>query len=142
LRIKVIDDEVEAVAAELAKVGGASWYPGRTKGPILRVVSDRFRDRARVAIAALDRFRASKDQVATPGETDRPAIEPAEDDPEGHPPELGSIVVYRPPGEQRAISCRVTQIEGRKVYLVPLPQPDIGWVSADTLQLERIRLVQ
>ncbi|WP_046867056.1 hypothetical protein [Microvirga massiliensis] len=136
------DEEVEAVAAELAKVGGPSWYPGRTKGPILRVVSERFRDRARVAIAALDRFRASKDQAAASGEMDRSAMEPLEDDPEGCPPELGSIVVYRPPGEQRAISCRVTQAEGGRVYLVPLPQPDIGWVSVDTLQLERIRLVQ
>jgi hypothetical protein len=140
-RIKVIDDEVEAVAVELAKVGGASWYPGRTKGPILRVVSDRFRDRARVAIAALDRFRASKNQAAVSGEADRSAMEPVEDDPEGRLPELGSIVVYRPPGEQRAISCRVTRAEGGRVYLVPLPRPDIGWVSVDTLQSERIRLI-
>jgi hypothetical protein len=54
------EEEIEAVAEELAKIGGVSWYPGRAPGPLLRVVSERYRDRARVAIAALDRLRAGK----------------------------------------------------------------------------------
>ena len=52
------EEEVECVAEELAKVGGVAWYPGREPNAILRVVSDRYRDRARVAIAALERLRA------------------------------------------------------------------------------------
>src|SRR4028118_256494 len=60
----VTEDEVEAVAEELAKAGGVAWYPGRERGPLLRIVSDRYRDRARLAIAALDRYRAHKAGVA------------------------------------------------------------------------------
>ena len=56
----VAEDEIEVVAEELAKAGGLSWYPGRQHGSLLRVVSDRYRDRARLAIAALDRYRAQK----------------------------------------------------------------------------------
>ena len=59
------DEEIEAVAEELAKIGGLSWYPGRTDGPLLRPISERYRDRARVAIAALDRVRAGKEASAS-----------------------------------------------------------------------------
>ena len=59
------EEEVECVAEELAKVGGVAWYPGREPNAILRVVSDRYRDRARVAIAALERLRASRQQTGT-----------------------------------------------------------------------------
>src|SRR3954463_7575787 len=55
------EQEIEVVAEELAKIGGTSWYPGREHGPLMRVVSDRYRDRARIAIAALDRLRAGHD---------------------------------------------------------------------------------
>lgn len=53
------DEEVELVAAELARVSGISWSNGQEKGP-LKVVCNRYRDRARVAIAALERYRAGK----------------------------------------------------------------------------------
>ena len=46
---------------------------------------------------------------------------------------VGSIVVYRPPSDLRAISCRVEKIENGRAYLVPCPKPDIGWVSLDGL---------
>ena len=45
-RLMMIDDEIEAVAAELAKAGGVSWHSGRDRGP-LKLVKDRYRDRAR-----------------------------------------------------------------------------------------------
>ena len=60
------DEEIEAVAEELAKAGGTSWYPGRTRGALLRPVSERYRDRARLAIAALERVRAGRAAVAVP----------------------------------------------------------------------------
>src|SRR3954471_2147771 len=66
----VTEDEIEVVAEELAKAGGLSWYPGRQHGSLLRVVSDRYRDRARLAIAALDRCRMPDAGAASSGSTD------------------------------------------------------------------------
>jgi len=66
------EEEVEVVAEELARIGGTSWYPGREKGILLRIVSDRYRDRARVAIAALDRLRAA--QQHSTDEDDSPEV--------------------------------------------------------------------
>jgi hypothetical protein len=48
--------------------------------------------------------------------------------------QAGAIVVYRPPGDQRAITCRIERIEAGRAYLVPVPRPDIGWVLLDSLQ--------
>jgi hypothetical protein len=53
------DDEVEAVAVELAKAGGVSWHSGQGRRP-LKLVMDRFRDRARLVITALERVQAAK----------------------------------------------------------------------------------
>jgi hypothetical protein len=126
------EEEVECVAEELAKVGGVAWYPGREPNAILRVVSDRYRDRARVAIAALERLRASQGNHG--GELS------AGEDPTLAAPavlrtseeiEVGSVVIYRAPGDLRAIACRVTRQEDGAVYLVPCERPDIGWVQLD-----------
>jgi hypothetical protein len=133
----VTEDEIEIVAEELAKAGGLSWYPGRERGCLLRVVSDRYREQAQLAIAALNRFRAqeagapSKDAVqdelrsahtqatAAPCSTIQP----------------GATVVYRPPGEQRAYPCRVERIEGGQAYLVPHLRAWTGWVPRENLSL-------
>ena len=50
-------EEVEVVAEELARTGGTAWYPGRQRGPLLRAVTERYREQARAVIAALDRQR-------------------------------------------------------------------------------------
>ncbi|QRM33220.1 hypothetical protein [Microvirga sp. VF16] len=52
-------DEIEVVAAELARAGGIPWFPGRERGP-LKPIAERYRERARMAIEALDRYRALK----------------------------------------------------------------------------------
>ena len=129
------EDEIEAVARELAKVGGLSWYPGRTRGPLLRAVSERYRDRARVAIAALERLKAGKESTAAPhgspsrgaGGTTSQASEP------GDHLQVGAVVVYRRPGDRRAMPCQITRIADGRAYLVPCPQADIGWVSLEDL---------
>ncbi len=128
------EEEIEAVAEELAKIGGVSWYPGRAPGPLLRVVSERYRDRARVAIAALDRLRAANGASATNGaSSDASAHDESGSSAPGDQLEVGAIVVYRPPGDQRAIPCRVEKLDEGRAYLVPCPRPDVGWVAVDSL---------
>jgi hypothetical protein len=130
----VTEDEIEAVAEELAKAGGVAWYPGRQRGPLLKVVSDRYRDRARLAIAALDRHRAQKAGLAQ-----RDSIEaeqapvPVDASTAEGTLQVGAIVVYRPPGEQRAYPCRVEKIEGGRAYLVPQLRAWTGWVPIANL---------
>ena len=127
------EDEIEAVARELAKIGGLSWYPGRTRGALLRAVSERYRDRARVAIAALERLKASTEGTAapqgsssgSPGTTTSQASEP------GDHLQVGAVVVYRPSGDRRAMPCQITRMEPGRAYLVPCPESDIGWVSLE-----------
>jgi hypothetical protein len=122
------EEEVEIVAQEMAKIGGTTWYPGRTSGTVLRVVNERYKDRARVAIATLERLRAGKealnDTSAPQGST--PSADPSLT--------VGTIVVFRPSGERRAVTCRIEKIEEGRAYLVPCPKPDIGWTSLDNLQ--------
>jgi len=52
--------EIEVVAQELAKAGGTSWYSTRKQKPLIKPVTDCFRDHSRIAIAALDRLRAGR----------------------------------------------------------------------------------
>ncbi len=130
------EDEVEVVAAELAKAGGVGWYPGRERGPLKHVVN-RYRDRARLAIAALDRFRAG---LQGSGATDRIDIGPLELSsgtssptvPE-HSLQAGSLVLYRPPGDRRAYPCRVDKVEGSRVHLVPDIKACTGWIDVSQL---------
>lgn len=128
----VTDEEIEAVAEELAKAGGTSWYPGRTRGALLRSVGERYRDRARLAIAALDRVRAAN---GGPADVQSPEAAHVPEPPiSGNPDQIqvGAVVVYRPPGDQRAITCRIERIEGGQAYLVPVSRPDVGWVALDS----------
>ncbi|PVE24359.1 hypothetical protein DC522_10850 [Microvirga sp. KLBC 81] len=126
------EEEIEIVAEELAKIGGVSWYPGREKGTLMRVVSDRYRDRARIAIEALDRYRASKNASVVQDNGHR---EPHTPYTESNKDEIrpGSTVVYRPPGDRRAYSCRVVEIEGSRAYLAPILRACTDWVSIEYL---------
>jgi hypothetical protein len=129
------DEDIEAVAAELAKAGGVSWHLGQERGP-LKLVMDRYRDRARLAIAALDRVRAAKQgSSASPGEikqtgpSTRSHLEPVS----GDVVSQGSLVLYRPPGDKRTYPCRVEKLDGSRAYLVPEIPTCTGWVELENL---------
>jgi hypothetical protein len=134
------DDEVEAVAAELAKTGGLSWHNGQERGP-LKLVMSRYRDRARLALAALERVRAAKQALAPDPGTGEPFGSDAEAKPGPVPHEevsIGSLVLYHPPGDQRAYACRVQRVEGNRVYLVPEIPACTGWVDLQSLSAPAI----
>jgi hypothetical protein len=45
----------------------------------------------------------------------------------------GATVIYRPPGDRRAYSCRVVEIEGNRAYLAPILRACTDWVSIEHL---------
>ena len=127
--------EVEAVAAELAKAGGVSWHSGQERGP-LKLVMDRFRARARLAIAALDRVRAAEQSISLgtvgmeqSGPNVQATLEPVSSDVVS----AGSLVLYRPPGDKRTYPCRVEKLDGSRAYLVPEIPTCTGWVDLENL---------
>lgn len=127
--------EVEIVAEELAKLGGASWYPGRERGPILRVVHERYRDRARAAIAALDRYRG-RSGTEPPAEGSQVPVQEqaAADSPSvSYDIQIGATVIYRPPGDRRSYACTVEKIRNGFVYLIPQDRSGISWVPISEL---------
>ena len=126
------EEEIEVVAEELAKIGGVSWYTGREKGSLVRVVCDRYRDRARIAIEALERYRAGRDAALTQdNERARDIAGRHFDYDDDIRP--GSTVIYRPPGDRRAYPCRVVEIEGNRAYLAPILRACTEWVSIEHL---------
>jgi hypothetical protein len=126
------EDEVEAVAAELAKAGGVGWYPGRERGP-LKHVADRYRDRARLAIAALNRLRAGQQGADLVDSIENSPYEPSSGALSEHSIQVGSIVLYRPPGDRRAYPCRVNMVEGSRVHLMPDIKACTGWIDVAQL---------
>lgn len=128
-------EEIEVVAEELAKIGGVTWYPGRERGTLMRVVCDRYRDRARVAIEALERHRAAR-QASLSQDNEKPVTlstisAPASQAHDDIRP--GATVIYRPPGDRRAYSCRVVEIKGNRAYLAPILRACTDWVSIEHL---------
>jgi len=129
------EGEVEAVAAELAKAGGVSWHSGQGRGP-LKLVMDRYRDRARLAIAALDRVRAAHHDlspVCIRSGQYRPSAQAALEPVSSDVVSEGSLVLYRPPGDKRTYSCRVEKLAGSRAYLVPEIPTCTGWVDLENL---------
>ena len=123
------DDQIDRVAGLLATIGGA-WYPERTR-TALRVVGDRHREVARLALESLGRptDAAAGEQSATSRAASGTSFNFAKDD-QLH---VGATVIYRPPGEKRAVTCRVEKMDRGRAYLVPALQ-EIGWVPMRTLQ--------
>ncbi|WP_210484795.1 hypothetical protein [Microvirga antarctica] len=127
------EKEVDVVAEELARLGGISWYPGANTDPVLRVVTERYRDRARAAIMALDRYRA-----ASQGE----AVSPAGSTPQAAGTaerlRLGATVIYRPYGDRRAYACIVDQVSDGQIHLVPQLPGEDGWVRLPDMMTDAV----
>jgi hypothetical protein len=135
------DEEVEAVAAELAKAGGVSWHPGQERGP-LKLVIDRYRDRARLAIAALERVRAAKQEVSPSQdkvEQRQPSATANREPGSRDVVSAGSLVLYRPPGDKRTYTYRVKKVDGNRAYLVPEIPTCIGWVDLTSISSPTIQ---
>jgi hypothetical protein len=129
------EEEIEVVAEELAKVGGTSWYPGREPGTLMKLVTDRYRDRARAAIAALDRVRAGR-EVSCVQDNAADGTHGIDENPQplsGGDVRPGATVIYRAPGDRRAYPFRVVEIRGDQAYLAPISKTCTGWVSVETL---------
>ena len=129
------EKEVDVVAEELAKAGGISWYPGRSEDPVLRVVTERFRQRARAAIAALDHYRSAAAATLRVGE--QIPIAPCATS-TGDRLRVGATVIYRPPGDRRAYSCTVDQVGDGQLHLVPQMPGCDGWVREQGLVTEDV----
>ena len=134
------DEEVEAVAAELAKAGGVSWHAGQERGP-LKLVMDRYRDRARLAIATLERIQAARQVISPgPGKADQPGSTQANLEPvSGAVVTQGSLVLYSPPGDKRTYPCRVEKLVGRRAYLVPEIPTCTGWADLENVSSPAIQ---
>jgi hypothetical protein len=135
------DGEVEAVAAELAKAGGVSWHSGQERGP-LKLVMDRYRDRARLAIAALDRVQATEPSISLgtigseqSGPNAQATLKPVSGDVVSE----GSLVLYRPPGDKGTYPCRVEKLDGSRVYLMPEIPTRTGWGDLENLSSPAIQ---
>ncbi|WP_262298306.1 hypothetical protein [Microvirga sesbaniae] len=131
------EEEVNVVAEELAKIGGTAWYPGRQQGPLLREVTERYREQARAVIAALEHRRASSEAAVSPDPTVGENREVEKSSRADVVPDIqpGATVIYRPAGDQRAYPCRVVEIRGSQAYLAPILRACIGWISIETLQV-------
>ncbi len=127
------DEEIEVVAEELAKSGGLSWYPGRTQGPLMRLVTDHYREQARAVIAALDHVRTGGDPSRSPAPQRERSPEAVH---RGWARDVrpGATIIYRPSGDQRAYPCRIVEIQGDRAYLAPILRTCVGWVSIERLQ--------
>lgn len=127
------EEEVELVAELLARVGG-TWYPERTK-PALRAVSNRHREVARLILDVVERSQAAEQEALEAGSTSDGAPEGKAFNFAGEDQlHVGATVVYRPPGEKRALTCRIERMEHGRAYLVPA-QREVGWVPGHTLLL-------
>jgi hypothetical protein len=129
-------DKVEAIADLLAKVSG-NWYPERTR-PALRTINKRHRDVAQLILTEFDRIEGVAENTeaipasAQDNSDEANAFNFAGDD----QLYVGATVVYRPPGEKRAITCRIEKMEHGRAYLAPAPQ-EIGWVPLPALSIPK-----
>jgi hypothetical protein len=116
----MIDDEVEVVAEELAKIGGVAWYPGRQQGPS-------------AVISTLDRIRTGRNRPVSQDLSGTGPQQVASGVPPGHL-RPGATVIYRPPGDRWAHPFRIVEIRGDRAYLAPILRLCVGWVSVERLQ--------
>jgi hypothetical protein len=118
------EQEVEVVAQALAEASGVNWQPERDLEPVLHIIYRRFRDRARLALAALDRHRARQ----SGRDLSKVGVSAAQF-------QAGSEVVYCPPYERRGTRCTVERVEEGRAYIVPSSSSYVGWVNLSELNV-------
>jgi hypothetical protein len=116
------DQEVEVVAQALAEASGVTWQPERDREPVLHIIYGRYRERARLVIAAIERHRA-RQSSHDPSRVD---VSAAQFQP-------GLEVLYCPPHERRATRCTVERVEHGRAYIVSPYSSDVGWVNLTEL---------
>ena len=131
------EQDVEAVAQALAATDGIRWHKERASDPLLKAVYGRYRDRAGLVIAALNRCRAKQSAPEKPA----PQIPDDSNTQAGSVPgdrpniRVGTDVFYRPPSDRRQVLCSVERVQDGRAYIVPYSKPQVGWVDLDALQL-------
>jgi hypothetical protein len=131
------EQDVEAVAQELAATDGIRWHKERALDPLLKAVYGRYKDRAGLVIAALNRCRAKQSAPEKPApqiheESNTKAGAASSDRPHIR---VGTDVFYRPPSDRRQVLCSVERVHDGRAYIVPYSKPQLGWVDLDELQL-------
>jgi hypothetical protein len=112
------DDEVEAIAELLAKVGG-TWYPERAQSAP-RTVNNRHREVARIIIAAVEPSKAINQSATEERSTPDPSRDArTTNGAEGGEFHIEASVFYRPPGDKRTLACRIEKLEDGRAYVVP-----------------------
>lgn len=98
------------------------------------MVTDHYREQARVVIAALDHLRTGggntsqvpdAQRVGPPGALHRDPVSDVR---------AGASIIYRPSGEQRAYPCRIVAIQGDRAYLAAILRTCVGWVLMERLE--------
>lgn len=128
------DEEIEVVAEELAKLISVSWAPGYETTPLIHVVTECHRAKARAIITALDQIRPvrSGSSFQAPRSNEPQGISYERRSGDVRP---GMTVIYRPPGDQCAYPCRIVEIQGNHAYLAPILRTCVGWISIERLQV-------
>jgi hypothetical protein len=127
------DEEIEVVSEELVKCGGLSWYRERTQGPLMRLVIDRYREQARVIIAALDQLRTGEDRDGSP-DLQRDGLRETLHHGSDSNVRPGATSIYCSLGDQRAYPCRIVKIQGDRASLAPILRTCGEWVFIQRLE--------
>jgi hypothetical protein len=129
--------EVEVVAQALAATDGILWNKERESDPLLKAVYGRYRDRARLVVAALDRFRVKQSAPGKPAPEIPEALHSQAGPDLADQPHIrvGTDVFYRPPRDRRQVLCSVQSVQDGRAYIVPYSKPPMGWVDLNDLDL-------
>jgi hypothetical protein len=127
------EQKINFVARALAEAAGISWQPEAETDPAMTAVYSRFRDQARLAIEALEQWRA-KDSAPENVFAEPSLPQVVRTAPGNAIIQVGSDVFYRAPNDRRETLCSVETVKDGYAYIIPYSNPHIGWVKLDALR--------